>query len=75
MSRSIGQINHVLSDLANYINGNGGWTVIGWHKHRIVNPGEAFEQAATNTERHLVRLEPTTPPAGNDLLPHLFIYF
>jgi hypothetical protein len=47
-------------DLSEYINDNGGWTVIGWHRRGLMTTGQdGAQELSSDTKGHLVRLEPT----------------
>ena len=42
-----------------HVNGNGGWTVIGWHRRGVLVNDEGSYDVNSLTKGHLVRLEPT----------------
>ena len=49
-----------LVTLANLVNGNGGWTVVGWHRRGVVSPtDDGNYRVSSDTEGHLVLLQPT----------------
>ncbi len=46
--------------IADHVNANGGWTLVGWHRRGVsVNNADGSVEVRSMTQGHIVRLEPT----------------
>ena len=78
---NLGKYENIIEDqltaMAEFINENGGWTVMGWHRRGTTNTGSNNEPViALSTKGHLVRIEPTNVPdeKKEDYLATKFTY-
>ena len=70
-------IEEKLIEMAELVNNNGGWTVMGWHRRGTTNMGPNNEPVlALQTLGHLIRIFPTDLPdeKKDDYLATRFTY-
>ena len=70
MAEHTAPLRRACSRIAHYINNNGGWTLIGWHRRGVYTPNaDGSVDISSYTQGHIVRLEPTcqTPLVLNHL--------
>ena len=70
IAQNSGALRRACSRIADYVNVNGGWTLIGWHRRGVCTPNpDGSVDICSYTQGHIVRLEPTrqTPAFLNHL--------
>ena len=67
------EIRNRVRDIVTHVNANGGWTVLGWHRRGVVTGQDGNLQLNSETEGHLVRVEPTRPSTALDTLSMRYV--
>ena len=71
-ARSMG-IRSKVKDIVTHVNANGGWTVLGWHRRGVVTGNDGNLELNSETEGHLVRVEPSNLATTKEIMSMRYV--